>query len=447
LLRWPPLYPTLLAIIGSSGSFFRLDLFESIRYFNALVYALIVFASGMLYLRLMSSRVLLLIATATLLLNWPLNIIHIHAWSEPVFVLLTQLFLILMARFVRMPGWASLVGLVVLTVLTELQRYAGVTLIATGVFVILLFARDSLRKRLIYAVTFGLPATVPLLLWNLRNLLLSENPIGSGWSITTPRPLTAVITGLDVVGEQFAPPIGVLPVLVGSVLGIMMLFLVLRAFRPSSTLLQVTNPDLIILVLFTVAYLVFMIGSASVANVDLLDRTLVPIFIPLTALVFIALDNLLRTIRQHLPPLTYRIIVPTILALTLIWLGISRWERLSREYPLLNQTCCRETIWEESPLVGWLKNQHLDGILWSNAAGKASVYTGLYIRSLPPPSSLSRRLDPNTESYIIWFNMAPPLPYDLSDLAAEISIEPLVEMADGGVYRVVLESSRKNSEN
>lgn len=424
LTRWPPLYPTLLAFVGMLSDQVSINLLEGIRLFNALVYAVTVFAAGVMFLRLIASPLLALMAIFTLLVNWPLTMLGLHAWSEPFFVLLTVLVLLQLARFLQAPTWLSLLGLAALAALGALQRYAGVTLILTGLLVILIWANVSQRQRFLYAACFGLLAAAPLLLWNLRNLALNRTLVGSAWEIASARPLKAITTALQVLGEPFAPPIGALPLLAGCALGVAVLLYLLRIARVT----RAANPYLLCLVLFTAIYLTFMILSSSVANVTLDNRTLVPVFIPLTGLVFFTLHRLRSLLRP-------RILAPIAVILALPWLGISRWERLSHEYPLLHQNCCRNTTWEESPFVAWLKDQHFDHPLWSNDTLNGSVYTGLTLRQMPTDPLASWMLTPDIEYYIVWFNLENQPRDALDALIAEVPLEPLVEMADGGVYR------------
>jgi len=95
---WPPLFPTLLAALGKAG----IAPLVGARFLNAIVFGLIVFASGQLFRMHMRSTALAILATTSVLLSVSLLNVSVFAWTEPLFTLLTILFAMHLGHHVRM---------------------------------------------------------------------------------------------------------------------------------------------------------------------------------------------------------------------------------------------------------------------------------------------------------------------------------------------------------
>lgn len=98
-------------------------------------------------------------------------------WSELLF---TALCLLTLERLVayRSGSTRALWMAVTAAALAALTRYAGVALILTGVLYLLSTPRRSWAQRLRPSLLFALAASLPLLLWMLRNLRIGEGLTG-----------------------------------------------------------------------------------------------------------------------------------------------------------------------------------------------------------------------------------------------------------------------------
>jgi len=127
-VSWPPLFPTLLAGLGQLG----IEPLDGARFINAAVFGLIIFFTGHLLLSHLRSRAIAILGTASLLVSIVLIRVSVMAWSEPLFVLLSILFVIYLSKFLteRRIGFLLLIG--IFAALACLQRYIGFTLVLTG---------------------------------------------------------------------------------------------------------------------------------------------------------------------------------------------------------------------------------------------------------------------------------------------------------------------------
>lgn len=90
---WPPLYPALLALV--SGIFKGDPLFLA-NVLNALIFGLIVYVGGVLTFKHLSTfPALAFVGTLAILVSIPLFQVSVMAWSEPLFILLLLLSLLL----------------------------------------------------------------------------------------------------------------------------------------------------------------------------------------------------------------------------------------------------------------------------------------------------------------------------------------------------------------
>ena len=161
MLHWPPLYPALLALPMRLGA----DRLQAARWINALIFAGILLLSGLIVWRQTRSRWASLIAAAIVALGPPILHVHVNAWSEPLFILLTLAALAASAEYLHRPGFLTLTCGGLLAGAAMLTRYAGVALPPALCAGIVLFSSPSLRRRLRDAALLGLIAFLPYAVW------------------------------------------------------------------------------------------------------------------------------------------------------------------------------------------------------------------------------------------------------------------------------------------
>ena len=176
-VKWPPLFPILLAGIERVG----IEAMAAARWINALAFGATVVAAGRLVRRAVrpgscwTGWGALAVALAS-----PLLVQAVKAQTEMLFVLLVMLFTRAAAHHMRAPGRRVTLALMALwAALACLQRYAGVWLIAAGVGLVVLrpwlmrrsaeVHWETVRKPAVRAVAFGSAAALPLAGWLLRN--------------------------------------------------------------------------------------------------------------------------------------------------------------------------------------------------------------------------------------------------------------------------------------
>ena len=135
LLQWPPLFPLILAAVGLAG----IEPLDAARLVNVTACGLIILVSGLWLRRSLRSPLLAMGAVLALSTSYPLGYFSSFIITEAIFVLFTLLALMQMETFSsRTVRWRHLVLAALFTALAALTRYAGIAVIVTGIFMLLL---------------------------------------------------------------------------------------------------------------------------------------------------------------------------------------------------------------------------------------------------------------------------------------------------------------------
>lgn len=170
LIWWPPLFPMVLAFFRLSG----VELAEAGRYLNAISLGLIILIAGHWLYRHVRSRLVVLAASITIVISYPLPRISSHVMSETLFILVTLLALVQIESFLsgRTANTGFLLSLV-FSALAPLIRWMGFAVIFTGILLILMHQGTPTRVRWKRAVLYGAASSLPLALWLTRSWIVS----------------------------------------------------------------------------------------------------------------------------------------------------------------------------------------------------------------------------------------------------------------------------------
>ena len=173
-ITYPPLYPLLLA----TASLFGFDPLNVAGPLNAAIFGLTIAVAGHYLRQRIHSRFLILWACLAILLSIPLTSIYYTAMSEAPFILFVTLSLLHTDYFLHQGKRASLLWAAVFTVLALLTRYIGLTLPMTIVSLLLSQRNHRSHVKMKHIATLTLISVSPIVLWILRNFLLSGVPTG-----------------------------------------------------------------------------------------------------------------------------------------------------------------------------------------------------------------------------------------------------------------------------
>lgn len=163
-VHWPPLYPMLLAVVHHLTGITLSKIAAALNLAAALT-TLTVLARW--------TRPGMFILAGILFVASPAFIfVYGMAWTELLFTAFVVIFVWQGSIYERKPSAASLHCMIMAAILATLTRYAGITLIPTGLFII------GIRRRYKDALVFLVFASTPIAIWLLRNYALTGTLTG-----------------------------------------------------------------------------------------------------------------------------------------------------------------------------------------------------------------------------------------------------------------------------
>lgn len=196
-----PLYPAVLAI----GSILEIDPLVTARYLHAGLFAVTIVIGGAWLSRLRPALILWLLGLVLMTTSAELMDLATHALTDMLFAACIVYSLSLLDRFLRDSKIRWLVLASIAASLACLTRYIGITIVMTGVAVLLVASpSQTFRGRIREAGTFAAIASLPTGIWVLRNYLLSSTFTGKRFAPFHTLTDFAASTA-DVIGLWFLP--------------------------------------------------------------------------------------------------------------------------------------------------------------------------------------------------------------------------------------------------
>jgi hypothetical protein len=178
LINWPPLYPIILAALHLIT---RLDVFVLAQWLNIFAFGFIIWLGGLFFQRsLPGNYAFAVLATLTLAVFLPIVEVSANVASDPLFIVYVLLFLLAAQNYLATRARSHWWQMVLIAITGCFLRYAGLALVISGGFVVLLAWRKNWRKAIVEAALFGLAAGAPIAAWALfHNLPLGGTILGA----------------------------------------------------------------------------------------------------------------------------------------------------------------------------------------------------------------------------------------------------------------------------
>lgn len=436
---WPPLFPTLLAAIGLTG----IDPAIGARLLNALAFGGIILASGVVFARCLKSKALVVVATSSVVLSYPLLDISIMALTEAVFVLLIVLFVLRMSVFLRDGRTLSLAIASILAGLCLLQRYTGVSLIVAGAILIAVSEQHArLWRRLKHVACFLVISCSPMALWVVRNLLVTHMLSGHTRLHSVFSLRDNIVFAADTATRWFMPESIALSVRLAIVAGLLLLVTIvlvisLRLGRSADWDFPYVWPAGAVMLVYIP--LLLYTHQVGVLNEPVNDRYLSPLAVLIPWALFAGIDRMKLWLGLRVGAGAAAVI-----GLSALWL-IYPLGRV-REAVSLHLTYGAGGYtwkgWQTSLLIDWLRKHPLQGTVRSNAPDALYALLGRSAAASPHKTwdmtQFREALSSGTGESLVWFSGLPQIyQYDLDELVTALNVEEVVGFSDGGVYRLL----------
>ena len=447
-------------------SLFGLEPVDGGRFLNATAFGLLILASGLWLSRRLESRPIALGVAVAVMASLPLAHFASTLVSEPLFTLFILLALMPLESFLnRRSGAPALVLSAVFAALAALTRYIGVTLIISGVLMLLSRRNVPVRQRLKHALAFGAISSLPLAAAMARNQLASGTLFGVRTEAAGQGPsgqsLFESLGQIVAVFHQWAGPLFPIHWQVQHSPWLIACLLLL----PAALLLVTPRPsrESSVFWIFVLMYLAIIAVVAPLTVSQEIDsRYLVPIYVPSLFVAAFWLDAVLR----GKPSGGMSAVRWALVALALVggsWhIGVSVQQNLRLTAEALESGYVGKSLntayWEDSELVAYVRaNPSPAGttryysndppVLRWNAGVPGTLVTWVPVPRRNPGNMCRRwferavmisRQYGEPEERVVWVGGREPgqITCTLFDMEAPLPLEPVAELADGAIFRV-----------
>ncbi len=450
LIVFPPLFSVVLVGL----TLFGLDVSRAARGFEAACFGAIVSLSGYWFVRQVKPRLLAIGGVIGVLVSQPLNYVTSYALSEPLFILLTLCFLLAIHTFLETDQRAWLLGAAAVAALASLARYSGATVIVTGVVVLLLLPKTSLRVRMANATVFGVVASLPPLLWLARNLIRSSTLTGERG--VSPYTLSDnVQSALGIAGYRLFP-IGGTPVLAHCAVVPLLLIgacCVALIPRDRDRDRDLAQKAIVPAACFVAIYMAFIVVSATTVAFNHIDvRLMAPMQIPLIYLA-VQIASAGRLLQSRRARLSSAAIAATIVLVALVSNTFSTLT-YTQQVVAYGAGGFASEKFQSSAVIAAARALPRSARLYTNmphavyllAERKATEIPRKYIYNSPETTTTEssaqfiREFNPSVESYLVWFEKDPVADtsylYSLDEMMRIADLTLVTRTPDGSLYRL-----------
>ena len=298
IVAWPPFFSMLLALFALCG----IEPADAGRFVNAAAFGLTILIAGLWLRRNIGSNLLALAGAAAVMTSWAVSLISSKVRADSIFILFTLFALMQLGTFLDREDSTPKLPLAFagcFAALASITRYAGVTVLFTGVLVILMKREMPLMRRLRFAAVWGAASSVPLAVLLARNWAVSATLTGDRAAMASEQSLSDALRQTVESFHQMLFPIatfdgGYLPwaAAAAAVLGPAALAAASRRKQKQQFRLSPILP----FVLFASAYLPFLaIVAPLTVDQDIDYRYLAPVYAPLILTAAFLLNGLLRS--------------------------------------------------------------------------------------------------------------------------------------------------------
>jgi hypothetical protein len=401
---FPVFYPFFLSIIQFCS---RVDPIAAGAVINQFLFAGVIFTSGWIMSKFLSHSIIYKwLILAAIILSPGLLEIYTFLWSETLFILEILIFIIAYSHYLKTRSIKSLIWVGVITAISCITRYAGVTIIGAGCLMLLLDNQLIFKKRVLYIFLYGF-ISISLL---VANLVL--NRLSTGLSTGTREPsITPFLQNLYYCGTVFCDwgslskstyPFAAL------ISGVILLALIgIMAFK---TVKGQINRYENVVIAFALVYGLFIVISASISRYERINsRLLSPMFIPLLIACTSWVPDVLKLIKIKVAQYALSA-VAVILMLAFEYASYQTdWQRYDDEsdYGVPGYS---DDSWNKSEFVVYLKqdkNLFKPGVpIYTDANEAVYLFTGMSSELLPHKFFKAdvQKFYAKKHFYLIWFD-------------------------------------------
>jgi hypothetical protein len=451
VVHYPPLYPALLAISSFSG----LDVIAAAKWLNIFLFCANVFLAGIIGYRATGLFRFSTITAGLVATAFPMALVHSMVWSDALFVFCQSAALLRLLSYFREFTRRSLVAAAMATGLSVLGRYAGVSLVMSGVAAILWLGAGSWKKKFLDAGIFLVVSLLPIGLWVARNQWVAGTSTNRKIGFH-PAGLGELNAAIDTIGGWFSAfwtssaDIQLFSVCVVVIGGLVMglsgpRFAVTR--EPADAARLKIVPSLMAFVAASYLALLFLTISLLDAQTPVDSRLLAPCYVPsllfvVSAWTFSSCRGQERTRLWFVTPAVGLLIIGLQLPATMNWLRQHYWQGIGYS----------SRVWKESETIKQLITSMPSASVYSNAPDVIYMFLGRPATMIPRKTRTDSNLpNPNypaeiermkrtlqaANGVLVFFDRVHWRSYlpSATELESSLGLRLVTKTADGSIYQ------------
>lgn len=463
----PPLFPLVIAALGMVG----MDVVMAAAYVNAVAFGLTVLTVTMWLRSRIESRLLVLWGGCACVLSVLMAESAAAAMSDTLFILFVVLALVALDGFLETREWSTLVMAAIWTALACSTRYIGGVILVAAWLILLIPREMSFRQRSRYLAVYSIISIGPIGLWILRNYLVIGSAVGAVneqlFALLAPV-RWSLLTGLDRAGTVFIKwaysdvVFEYLDELSRENLGISILqnptiLAILMKVSILSVVVICAGYGIVRLLgmgslhsqkmtaVSGVFILIYMLGLAvilPIVDVELSDRFLAPVHVPIIVIFALILNEFLRSISS-------RWLAKATFSLLCLWLifqasatynNIQAWIDEGNSYSYTSKYQADSEVMNyinSNPLIGHIYSNDSDRIYLLTDSTRSVSYTGLpgQVDTILHHRQWWTKGD-SADAYIVMFYDRMYLwNYEVGDLAELPGMDVVAILEDGAILK------------
>lgn len=447
---WPPLYPMLLSMIQILGV---TDPLVSALVLQLFTFVWIAILTAWLFARIFPGNfALALLGNAIAVSGVSLTWLFQSVGSDYLFIALMLGTVYLCDNYIKHNRLRTLWLMGLVSALAMLQRYIGVALLFTAVWIVLQYSRTTVRERLKRATLLGV-SVIPVGVWVLIlpvEAVVRDNPssfLENAYWFTF-----SILSWFFSEAELYGHPVRLQFGMWVFWLGIIICVLIIWKFPGKRS---VADSARVPIFLLGGVYTALLLVIASLSSFNSLDsRFASPVFIPLVVLVLTTIESILSSdlVPSGISKMATRL---AMLFPPLILLALSGYRSVvSMQLHHRSGGGYTSRDWRENQVLDYWQMNKPDGeyLVFSNYPAGIAVHTWHIALSsprrtehpnageavIPLDTYLPSLFAPEKESYIIWIEPNEYThAYSVNDLSQIVRVETLYQSPDGGVYKIL----------
>ncbi len=462
---YAPMYSMLLAV----SNIFPLDPLNFSSLLNAIFYGLLLSIIVCWYRKLGNRGVILFLGVMIILGSRPIFKISTMVWSELFFIFTSTIFLLSISKYISggLYEHKYLKIAIVAAMFSSLFRYVGITLILTGIL-LLIFKKYSFKRKVEDVVSIAVFSSLPTGFFVIRNFYLTGTLVGNRYP--TNRSFSEVIQNLLYsFSNLFIPDIFpdytllILSIPIIITMTTIIYFLIRFSEKESKFLSYVYSSTVFISV-----YIIYIFASANFVGFDAIGGRLIsPLYVPILMIILIFItilwgrNNEQLNLRNPLKIFENRIIKirslrrikrPLLFLMFLISFGMILSVLYHTIYNLDNfPGGWTESEIQDSDTINFVMEYNPEGKLYTNHPNfffgtelEGDVHLSpreTYQTTDIAPDDLTqfnRTMKLRGSVVVIWFDMKHDYVYSIDELKNMYDFQIIKSFNDGVVYRFYL---------